>query len=131
MTMSPIERRIRWAGLLITAGLAILFLSLLWVHPLSFMAFLVVGCPLILVGVLLYLYSLSAKDGSVGANVVLIALAVSLPISLSACGGSSAVPSVPGGTENSPPAPSRPVFDPARVTASVLGSNRRLARNVR
>jgi hypothetical protein len=70
-----IEKRIRWAGLLICLGLVVQLLSLIWVHPLSFMAFLVVGCPLMLGGVLLYLYSLVPRsavshDQHVGSRVI-------------------------------------------------------------
>ena len=62
MTRSPaIEKRIRWAGLLVIAGLAAQVTTLTWVHPLAFMAFLMIGCPLSLAGVLLYLYSLAAR----------------------------------------------------------------------
>jgi hypothetical protein len=32
-----------------------------WSHPLAFMAFLMIGCPLILAGVLIYLVSLVTK----------------------------------------------------------------------
>src|SRR3990172_6318568 len=53
-----IEKRIRWAGLLICLGLAVQLLTLIWAHPLAFMAFLVVGCPPMVGGVLLYLHSL-------------------------------------------------------------------------
>ena len=64
MTRSPaIEKRIRWAGLLVVAGLAIQVATLLWLHPLAFMAFLAIGCPLSVAGVLLYLYSLAARGG--------------------------------------------------------------------
>jgi len=59
-----IEKRIRWAGLLICLGLAIQLLCLVRIHPLLFMAFLSVGCPLMLAGVLLYLYSLVPRSGS-------------------------------------------------------------------
>lgn len=62
--MTPIETRVRWAGLLIASGLAILMLSLLWASPLSFMSFLAFGCPLILTGVLLYLWTLAGKNGA-------------------------------------------------------------------
>jgi len=58
--MPAIERRIRWSGLLIGAGLVIQLLSLLKIHPLAFVTFLLVGCPLVGAGVLLYLYSLVA-----------------------------------------------------------------------
>ena len=57
--MTPrIEHRIRWSGLLIGLGLAIQMLMLLWTHPLSFMIFLLVGCPLVGIGMLIYLYSI-------------------------------------------------------------------------
>jgi hypothetical protein len=59
-----IEKRIRWAGLLICLGLAVQLLCLIRIRPLSFMAFLVVGCPLMLGGVLVYLSSLVPRSGS-------------------------------------------------------------------
>jgi hypothetical protein len=57
-----IEKRIRWAGVLICLGLAVQLLTLRWVHPLAFMTFLLVGCPLTAAGILLYLYSLVGGD---------------------------------------------------------------------
>ncbi|MCU1340272.1 MAG: hypothetical protein JWO19_5853 [Bryobacterales bacterium] len=53
-----IESRIKWASFLIGAGLFIQLGTLFRVHPLAFVAFVIVGCPLIGVGVLLYLWSL-------------------------------------------------------------------------
>jgi len=53
-----IERRIKWASWLIGAGLLIQLGSLLLVHPLAFVGFLMVGCPLMLAGIVLYLLSL-------------------------------------------------------------------------
>lgn len=53
-----IELRIRRAGILIGIGLFLQVLTLFWTHPLSFMAFLLVGCPLVGIGILFYLYSL-------------------------------------------------------------------------
>jgi len=53
-----IETRIKWASLLIGAGLLIQMGTLSRIHPLAFVAFVVVGCPLIGAGVLLYLWSL-------------------------------------------------------------------------
>ena len=53
-----IERRIRRAAVLIGAGLLLQVLTLLRVHPLAFVVFLMVGCPLIVVGVTVYLLSL-------------------------------------------------------------------------
>jgi hypothetical protein len=58
MTSSSIELRIRWSGMLIVLGLFIQMLTLLWTHPLAFVAFLLVGCPLVGAGILLFLYSL-------------------------------------------------------------------------
>ena len=56
MTSHSIEHGIRWSGILIGVGLAIQMLTLLWTHPLSFMVFLLVGCPLVGIGMLIYLY---------------------------------------------------------------------------
>jgi hypothetical protein len=52
-----IERRVRLAGLLICLGLLIQLLTLIRIHPLAFVAFIVIGCPLVAAGLLLYLYS--------------------------------------------------------------------------
>jgi hypothetical protein len=58
MNPSITERRIRWASLLVGAGLVVQLASLLIVHPLAFVAFLMVGCPLMAAGIVLYLVSL-------------------------------------------------------------------------
>lgn len=58
MNAAAIERRIRTSGLMITAGLFIQILTLCWTHPLAFMSFLLIGCPLVAAGMLLFLYSL-------------------------------------------------------------------------
>ena len=58
-----IEKRIKWASLLIAGGLLIQLCTLSRIHPLAFVAFVVIGCPLIGAGVLLYLWTLaSAKE---------------------------------------------------------------------
>ncbi|HEX4997311.1 MAG TPA: hypothetical protein VFY29_03745 [Terriglobia bacterium] len=57
-----IEKRIRWAGGLVGLGIAVQIGSLLWNHPLAFMAFILIGSPMVVAGVLLYLYSLVHKD---------------------------------------------------------------------
>jgi len=49
-----IESRIRWAAMMIGAGLLLQLVTLLRVHPLAFVAFLAVGCPLVAAGVILY-----------------------------------------------------------------------------
>ena len=59
-----IERRIRWSGLLVVVGLVVQMFTLLWTHPLAFMAFILVGCPLVGAGILLYLYSLASNSAT-------------------------------------------------------------------
>jgi hypothetical protein len=51
-------RRVRIAGSLIIAGLAVEFLSLLWIHPLAFLAFMFIGGGFLLAGIVFYLYSI-------------------------------------------------------------------------
>jgi hypothetical protein len=53
-----IERRIRRASLLIAIGLLIQLVTLVWTHPLSFVAFIVVGCPIEAAGILYFLIAL-------------------------------------------------------------------------
>ena len=55
---SPTERRIRWASGLIAAGLLVQLGTFSLIHPLAFVGFLVVGCPLVAAGIVLYLVSL-------------------------------------------------------------------------
>ncbi len=62
--MRTIERRLRWSGLLIVIGLAVQMVTLIWVHPLAFMAFLLIGCPLVAAGILLFLYSIVSHAGA-------------------------------------------------------------------
>ncbi|HEV2233880.1 MAG TPA: hypothetical protein VGV68_10800 [Terriglobia bacterium] len=64
METNGIERRLRISGLLIVTGLCFGLLTLLWTHPLAFVAFAVFACPLVLFGVVLYLYSLLPSDTS-------------------------------------------------------------------
>jgi len=62
MERPVVEARIKWASFLIGAGLLIQLCTLFRIHPLAFVAFVVIGCPLIGAGVVLYLWSLvSAK----------------------------------------------------------------------
>lgn len=53
-----VEKRVRLAGLLICLGLLVQLVSLGWVHPLAFVAFLLIGCPLVAVGIVIYLWAL-------------------------------------------------------------------------
>ena len=61
MAAPLIEKSIRRAAVLICVGLIVQLLCLTRTYPLSFMTFLVVGCPLMLAGVVLFLYSLVAQ----------------------------------------------------------------------
>lgn len=108
----PIENRIRWSGLLIVLGVTILLFTLRWSHPLSFMAFLVFGCPLILAGILLFLWALAMKDGPRGTSALLIVCVLLLPLVASAC-GSSDIPV---------PSDKPQTFDPSTATARVFGT---------
>jgi hypothetical protein len=62
MIATSIERRIRWSGMLIVVGLVLQMLTLPWTHPLAFVCFLLVGCPLVAAGMLLFLYSIVSHD---------------------------------------------------------------------
>ncbi|HXJ92261.1 MAG TPA: hypothetical protein VMT20_05210 [Terriglobia bacterium] len=57
-----VEKRLRLAGLLICLGLLALLLSLIKVHPLSFVAFAMITCPLVLAGIVLFLYSIVSHE---------------------------------------------------------------------
>jgi hypothetical protein len=57
-TNSFISRRLRLSGILIIVGLVVEGLSLVWNHPLSFVAFLGLGGLLLAAGIVLYLWTL-------------------------------------------------------------------------
>lgn len=48
----------RVSGLLVLTGLLLELLALRWSHPTAFLAFALIGMPLVGVGVLIFLYSL-------------------------------------------------------------------------
>jgi hypothetical protein len=62
MAATLMERRIRWSGLLIAVGLLLQMLTLPLTHPLAFVGFVVLGCPLVAAGILLFLYSLVSHE---------------------------------------------------------------------
>ncbi|PYV16365.1 MAG: hypothetical protein DMG21_12025 [Acidobacteria bacterium] len=64
MPQELIERRIRRAALLVALGLLVQLATLAWTHPLSFVAFLSIGCPLEAAGVLYFLYALVSHGSS-------------------------------------------------------------------
>jgi hypothetical protein len=59
-----VERRLRWAGILIAVGLVIQLMTFVWMHPLAFIAFAVISCPLVAAGVLLFLCFLVSHQPS-------------------------------------------------------------------
>jgi hypothetical protein len=58
MEPAPIENRIKLASRLVGVGLLVQALSFTVLHPLAFMAFLTIGCPLVFAGIGLYLLAL-------------------------------------------------------------------------
>jgi predicted membrane channel-forming protein YqfA (hemolysin III family) len=52
---NPIHAKLRLSGAFIILGLMVQALSLLWNHPLSFIAFVTVGGLLLAIGIVLYL----------------------------------------------------------------------------
>jgi predicted membrane channel-forming protein YqfA (hemolysin III family) len=70
---NPLHARMRLSGAFIILGLVIQALSLLWNHPLSFIAFVTVGGLLLAIGIVLYLLTLvnigaAPPDEPVGAQ---------------------------------------------------------------
>jgi hypothetical protein len=57
-----LERRIRLAATLVGLGLLVLLLTLMRIHPLAFVAYAIVACPLVLAGMLLFLYSIVSEE---------------------------------------------------------------------
>ena len=55
---NSINARLRLAGVLIVAGLLAQALTLLWNHPLSFVAYMVIGGLLVAIGIVVYLLTL-------------------------------------------------------------------------
>jgi hydrogenase/urease accessory protein HupE len=53
-----INKRLRIAGIMIAIGLIVEAFSLIWNHPLSFVAFLGIGGLLLFLGIVLYLAAL-------------------------------------------------------------------------
>jgi hypothetical protein len=53
---TPMERRLRISGVLIILGLIIEAFSLIWIHALAFIFFIMIGGLLMALGILIYLY---------------------------------------------------------------------------
>jgi hypothetical protein len=60
-TRTPLEHRLGKAGFLIVTGLIVEIAASSLIHPLAFVAFLLVACPLIMAGMLLFLWALVAS----------------------------------------------------------------------
>jgi hypothetical protein len=60
MMKGAIEKKLSTAGWLIAAGLFVQVSMSFWVSPLAFIAFLGVACPLVIAGMLLFLWALVA-----------------------------------------------------------------------
>ncbi len=59
MTSSPVtERRVRVSAALVFLGLIVELTALRWSHPTAFLAFALVGMPMVGAGVVVFLYSL-------------------------------------------------------------------------
>ena len=62
---SPIDRRIRISATLAIVGLVIEAISLLWSHPTAFFLFLIVGAGAMVLGIVIFLFSIvSLPDNS-------------------------------------------------------------------
>lgn len=56
--MTVLEHRLRWAGCLVALGLVVQVATSTIVHPLAFVAFLIIACPLTVGGILLFLWAI-------------------------------------------------------------------------
>ena len=56
-----ISKKLRVAGILVILGLAVEGFSLLWNHPLSFLAFLCIGGVFLALGIVIYLLALVSR----------------------------------------------------------------------
>lgn len=61
---NPIHARLRLSGMFIILGLIVQALSLLWNHPLSFIAFVTIGGILTAIGIFLYLLTVVNMAGN-------------------------------------------------------------------
>lgn len=53
-----VQNRLKWASWMIGAGIMVQIATLLVLHPLAFVAFIAISGPLLVGGVLLYLFTL-------------------------------------------------------------------------
>ena len=65
---SPLEYRLRIAGVIVLVGLLVELVALRWIHPLAFMVLAFVGIPIMSLGIAIYLYSLISLPKSPAAT---------------------------------------------------------------
>ena len=58
MADAALQTKVPIAGALIAAGLAVQLAMSFWVHPIAFIVFLGIACPLVLAGMILFLWAL-------------------------------------------------------------------------
>jgi predicted membrane channel-forming protein YqfA (hemolysin III family) len=56
------QRRLRVSGVLIVLGLLVEALSLIRIHPLAFLAFMFIGGGFLIVGIVIYLFSIASPS---------------------------------------------------------------------
>ena len=61
MSVEALHRRLKLSSILVSAGLLVEVLTLFWSHPLTFVAFIVLGGTLVGMGIVLYLYSIVSR----------------------------------------------------------------------
>jgi hypothetical protein len=64
MADDSLETALRRSAFLVVSGLAVELAASAWVHPLAFVAFLVVACPLVGAGMLVFLWGLAHAESS-------------------------------------------------------------------
>ena len=57
-----VERKLRFSGLLVLLGILVEGVALRWSHPMAFLMLAFIGIPLVMVGVLLFLWSLVSES---------------------------------------------------------------------
>jgi hypothetical protein len=62
--LNLMERRLRVAALLVFAGVVIEALALRWAHPTAFLAYAMIGTPFVVLGILVFLWSLVSAGGA-------------------------------------------------------------------
>jgi len=61
MSVEALHRRLKLSSILVSAGLLVEVVTLFWSHPLTFVAFIVLGGTLVGMGIVLYLYSIVSR----------------------------------------------------------------------